>query len=63
MENQINFTFSNITLDEANAILAGLQELPGKICNPISDKLRNQANEQITKWQEANAPASTDNEQ
>ncbi len=40
------FTFT-LDLNEANAILAGLQELPGKICNPISDKIKTQAQEQI----------------
>ena len=40
------FTFT-ITKDEANVILVALQELPGKICNPLSEKLRKQALEQI----------------
>ena len=39
------------TLNEANAILAGLQELPGKICNPISEKLKTQAQRQIAEMQ------------
>ena len=41
-----------LTIDEANAILAGLQELPAKICNPISQKLREQAAEQLNANQE-----------
>lgn len=36
-----------ITLNEANMILAGLQELPAKICNPLSQKLQAQAKVQI----------------
>ena len=40
------FTFE-FTLEEANYILAGLQELPGKICNPLSEKLKAQAQKQI----------------
>ncbi len=33
--------------EEANIILQGLQELPAKICNPISQKLIEQAKQQI----------------
>ena len=40
------FTFT-ITKDEANVILVALQELPGKICNPLSEKLRKQALQQL----------------
>jgi len=40
------FTFT-LTKDEANVILVALQELPGKICNPLSEKLREQALEQL----------------
>lgn len=36
-----------LTLEEANMILAGLQELPGKICNPLSDKIKQQAAPQL----------------
>lgn len=42
-----------LNLDEANAILAALQELPAKICNPISDKIKAQAQEQIAAMQTA----------
>jgi len=44
------FTFT-FDLNEANAILAALQELPAKVCNPISDKLKAQAQQQITAMQ------------
>jgi hypothetical protein len=40
------FTFT-ITKEEANVILVALQELPGKICNPLSEKLRKQALSQL----------------
>lgn len=56
MENQITFTISGLTLDEANAILAGLQELPAKVCNPLSEKIKQQANEQVAAWQAASQP-------
>lgn len=47
--NEIKFTLTELSVDEVNAILAGLQELPGKICNPISMKIRQQAEAQIPK--------------
>ena len=40
------FTFV-LDLNEANAILAALQELPAKIANTITEKLRAQAQEQL----------------
>jgi hypothetical protein len=43
-----------VTLNEANVILAGLQELPGKVCNPFSQKITEQAKEQIAAMQAAN---------
>jgi hypothetical protein len=36
-----------LTEDEANVILAGLQELPAKVCNPLSQKLIEQAKQQM----------------
>ena len=49
-----NPTFNFVlNLEEANAILAALQELPAKICNPISDKIKAQAQEQIAEMQTA----------
>lgn len=43
-----NFEFNfKITKEEANILLIALQELPGKICNPLSEKLREQAIEQV----------------
>jgi hypothetical protein len=45
MENiELNFTF---TFAEANAILAGLQELPAKIANPLIKKMQEQAQPQL----------------
>jgi len=48
----IQFTFS-VTYEEANIILAGLQELPAKIANPLTQKLQQQAQEQMPKTTEA----------
>lgn len=43
------FTFKDITMDEANLILAGLQELPAKVANPLTQKLQQQAQSQLPK--------------
>jgi hypothetical protein len=53
--NDIKFTLNDLSVDEVNCILAGLQELPAKIANPLSQKIREQAEGQLPK-QEA-APA------
>lgn len=37
-----------LTIDETNVILAGLQELPAKLCNPLTKKLVEQATPQLT---------------
>lgn len=55
MNENPTFNFA-LNLDEANAILAALQELPAKICNPISDKIKTQAQEQIAAMQTVPAP-------
>ena len=41
---ELNF---KVTIEEANQILAGLQELPAKISNPLTVKLQTQAKEQL----------------
>jgi len=42
----MEFTFK-LKEEEANAILAALQELPAKVANPITQKLLEQAKEQV----------------
>lgn len=42
-----------LTLNEANAVLAGLQELPAKVCNPLSQKITDQAKAQLEPAQPA----------
>lgn len=37
-----------LTVEEANTILAGLQELPAKVSNPLTNKLVRQAQEQLS---------------
>lgn len=44
----MEFTFT-VTEQEANALLAGLQELPAKVANPLTRKLQEQAQEQMPK--------------
>lgn len=38
-----------LTIEEINNVLAGLQELSAKICNPLTVKIQKQANEQLPK--------------
>ena len=52
MDNKENPTFTfTLDLNEANAILAALQELPAKIANPITESIRKQAQEQLAAMQ------------
>lgn len=53
--NDLKFTLNDLSVDEVNYILAGLQELPGKICNPLSAKIREQAEAQLPKQETAPA--------
>ena len=56
--NNENPTFNfSLNLEETNAILGSLQELPAKVANPITQKIREQAEAQIKKLQEATQPA------
>ena len=48
MINEIELIFK-VTIEEANTILAGLQELPAKKCNPLTLKLQDQAKDQLPK--------------
>ena len=41
-----------LNLNEINAVLAGLQELPGKVCNPLTQKITDQAKEQLKAMQQ-----------
>jgi hypothetical protein len=47
-EENMEFTFT-VTEQEANMIIAGLQELPAKVANPLTRKLQEQAQEQMRK--------------
>lgn len=41
------FTFT-LTEEEANVVLHALQELPARVANPLTKKLHEQAQEQMT---------------
>lgn len=43
---QIEFTFK-VSEQEANLIIAGLQEMPAKVANPLTRKLQEQAQSQL----------------
>ena len=40
-----------LSVNEINAVLAGLQELPAKVCNPLSQKIQKEAQEQLQQLQ------------
>ena len=46
ISNSTELTFK-ITIEEANLVLAGLQELPAKVSNPLTMKIQQQAREQL----------------
>jgi len=56
--NDMKFTLSDLSVDEVNCVLAGLQELPAKIANPLSQKIREQAEAQLPKQEAAPAEAA-----
>ena len=48
--NEIILTL-NLTVQEVNTIIAGLQELPAKLANPITRKIQQQAQPQLAEAQ------------
>lgn len=54
--NDIIINLTGLSVEEVNVILAGLQELPAKVCNPLSQKIRIQAEAQLP--QPAPAPTA-----
>lgn len=46
MTEEIKLNFE-LTMDEANMILAAIQELPAKMANPLTQKLQLQAKSQL----------------
>jgi hypothetical protein len=60
MTNQ-NPTFTiEINLEETNMVLAALQELPAKLCNPLSEKIKSQAQSQIAEMQAVTQEPATE---
>jgi len=50
--NELTLTLS-LSIPEANTILQALQELPAKIANPLSEKIKEQAEPQVQEFQKA----------
>jgi len=46
-----------LTIEEINNLLAGLQELSAKICNPLTNKIQKQASQQLPQPEETPAAA------
>lgn len=42
-----------LTLNETNLVLAGLQELPARVANPLTTKIKMQAETQVAELQRA----------
>ena len=57
--NDITLTLT-LTVNEINALLAGLQELPAKVCNPLSQKIQQQAQPQIEEIQKQDKPVAAE---
>lgn len=56
-----NPTFTiEINLEETNMVLAALQELPAKLCNPLTEKIKSQAQAQIVAMQAASQEPVTE---
>lgn len=49
MTTETSITLTNLSIKEVNFILAALQELPAKLANPLSQKIREEAEAQIPK--------------
>lgn len=50
--NDIKLTLTNLTVQDINAILAGLQELPAKVCNPLTQRIQHEAKQQLEEIQQ-----------
>jgi hypothetical protein len=59
MNENPELTFT-LNLNEANMVLAALQELPAKVANPLSQKITEQAKAQIATMQAQNPAEVTD---
>ena len=49
-----------LNLNELNSVLASLQELPAKTCNPLTKKITEQAQEFIKSLQQVAEPVVTE---
>jgi len=51
--NETGINLTNLSIQEINYILAVIQELPAKIANPLSEKIRQEAESQLPKQEPA----------
>jgi hypothetical protein len=47
----MKYNLFDLTLDDVNNLLIALQEVPAKVCNPLSEKIRSQVTGQIKEEQ------------
>ena len=47
----MKITIKDLSVDEVNLILNAIQELPAKIANPMTEKIRNQALQQVAEYE------------
>lgn len=50
--NEIKLILTNLSVQDVNAILAGLQELPAKISNPLTQRIQQEAQKQLQEYQQ-----------
>lgn len=53
----VRLVLTDLTINDVNAILAALPELPAKICNPLSYKIETQAKQQVEQLEKQEALA------
>lgn len=47
----MKITIKDLSVDEVNLILNAIQELPAKIANPMTEKIRTQALQQVAEYE------------
>lgn len=48
----MKITIKDLSVDEVNFILGAIQELPAKIANPMTEKIRTQALQQVAQHEQ-----------
>lgn len=47
----MKITIKDLSVDEVNLILNAIQELPAKLANPLTEKIRTQALQQVAEYE------------